>query len=177
MDRRFLRRLNAITPNLDNANKIKVVAVMPTESLETRIEGRHKQDACVLFCVVNWSIHDKQHFLHAQNDQWFATNQIKALFTFAAITNRAYYDRFLVFQSSECFRRLPPELIKLIADDYADHYTTYFMAVWMGRGKRRRWMQVGLNTPSDNDMHMLEAMNKWYMISDDHVQKLLVARI
>ena len=176
VDRIFLRRLNANMPNGDNANKITVVAVMPTASLETRLEGRNKQDACVLFCVVDWSIHDKQQFLHAQNVQWFAKKQMKVFFTFAAITNRVYYDHFLVFHASECFRRLPPELIKLIADHYADYYTTYFMAVWMGRGKRRRWMQFGLNMPSDNDMLMLEAMNEWYMLSDAHVQKLLAAR-
>ena len=176
VDRVFLRRLNANMPNGDNANKITVVAVMPTASLETRLEGRNKQDACVLFCVVDWSIHDKQQFLHAQNVQWCAKKQMKVFFTFAAITNRAYYDHFLVFHASECFRRLPPDLIRLIADHYAEYYTTYFMAVWMGRGKRRPWMQFGLNIPSDNDMLMLEAMNKWYMLSDAHVQKLLAAR-
>jgi hypothetical protein len=176
VDRIFLRRLNVYMPNGDNANKIKVVAVMPTASLETRLEGGNKKDACVLFCVVDWSIHDKQQFLHAQNVQWFAKTQMKVFFTFAAITKRVYYDRFLVFHASECFRRLPPDLIRLIAEHYADYYTTYFMAVWMGRGKRRRWMQIGLNTPSDNDMDMFETMNKWYMLSDDHVQKLLAAR-
>jgi hypothetical protein len=83
MNEHFLRRLNVMRPEMDNSNKIKVIAVMPTPSLQTCLDGPHQNDAVVVFCVVNWTLWDKQAFMSEQNDQWMTRSKMRFFFTFA----------------------------------------------------------------------------------------------
>ena len=162
MNWHFLRRLNVIMPDTDNSDKIKVIAVMPTPSLETRLEGRDTSDACVVFCVVNFTRWDKEALLNEQNNEWMVNSGMGFLFTFAAITNNEYYKRMTTLMLSDIFTFWPREVMQLIADDISNDFTTYFMAVWTAPRTRRPWMLFGLNTPRDNCLSMLPAMQSFY---------------
>jgi len=172
MDSKFLRLLNRIRPNQDNRNKMKAIACMSTPSFEVRLQHRWQYDASVVFFVSNLTLWDEQQLFHAQNDQWFANAGISMLFRFATITDRAYYDKFVLFMLSP-FSKLPRDMLKLIAEDYADDFTTRFVAVWTKPNTRRRWMLFGLNTLSDNQFDMIPVMQSFYDMSDEAVREEL----
>ena len=167
MNWHFLRRLNVIMPDTDNSDKIKVIAVMPTPSLETRLEGRTASDACVVFCVVKLTRWDKEAFMNEQNNEWMTNSGMRFFFTFAAITNIEYYKHVALLKKSDLFNKLPLDAIKLIMDDYEYDFLTYFMAVWTAPRTRRPWMLFGLNTPRDNCLSMLPAMQSFYDARDE----------
>jgi hypothetical protein len=45
----------------------------------------------------------------------------------------------------------------------------------MWPGKRRRWMHFGMNTLSDENMHLLDALRNWHEMSDNEVRLELEA--
>jgi hypothetical protein len=87
---------------------------------------------------------------------------MRFFFTFANITNSEYYKRITLLLLSDRFKRLPHDAMRLIADDYADDFSTYFMAVWTTPHTRKNWMWCGLNTTRDNGLPMVPAMQKFY---------------
>jgi hypothetical protein len=162
MNKHFLRRLNVIMPDMDNSDKLNVIAVMPTPSLETCLDGRNENDAVVVFCVMNMTSLDLQAFWHKQNHKWMTRHGMRFFFTFANITNSEYYKRITLLLLSDRFKKLPHDAMRLIADDYADDFSTYFMAVWTTPHTRKNWMWCGLNTTRDNGLPMVPAMQKFY---------------
>ena len=168
---RFVRRMNVMIPNTDNTNKIDVVAVMPTGSLDERRKGLDEKDSCVIFCVNNMSLQDKQAFFNANNDAWFAKVFITQTFYFHVITDPAFYKRFVVFMLSDCFKRLPRDILRLIANVYEDDYSTYFFAFWMAKDRRRAWMHDGINARNDNVLWLDNAMAEFDRMSDEAVEE------
>ena len=77
---------------------------------------------------------------------------------------------------SDLFKRLPRDAMQLIADDIANDFTTYFMAVWTAPGTRPPWMLSGLNTPRDNCLSMLPAMQSFYDAREKTVETELESR-
>jgi hypothetical protein len=168
--KRIVRRLNVIMPNTDHSNALEVVAVMPTASFETRVNARYKQDTCVWFCTNKMSRHDEEQFMNAQNAQWFLNLKIAKVFCFSSMTNSDCRDRFLRFLLVSGWHSMPPEILKLIFDEYAQEHHTDFMVFWMGPGKRRRWMHFGMNTLSDNNLELLDTMRNYHDMSNNEVQ-------
>jgi hypothetical protein len=164
--KRIVRRLNVIMPNTDNSNKIECVAVIPTASLETRVNARYKQDACVWFCAHTLSPDEEEQFMNADNLQWVLNVKIAKVFWFRSITNDNCRDTFLLLLLSG-WHSMPSELLKLIFDAYAQDYSTDFVLFWMWPGQRRRWMHFGMNTLSDENMHLLDALRNWHEMSDN----------
>jgi len=172
--KRIVRRLNVIMPNTDHSNKIECVAVIPTASLETRVNARNKQDACVWFCTHTMSRDEEEQFMNADNLQWALNVKLAKVFCFRSITNDNCRDTFLLLLLSG-WHSMPSELLKLIFDAYAEDYSSDFMVFWMWPGKRRRWMHFGMNTLSDENMHLLDALRNWHEISDNEVRLELEA--
>jgi len=173
MNKHLLGRLNVIRPDMDNSSKIKVVAVMPTPSLQTCLDGPYQNDAVAVFCVVNWRVWDKEAWMSDLNSEWMRNNQMKCFFTFANITNSEYYKRIIILLLSDLFKTLPHDAMRLIADDVADDYTTYFMTIWTKPHTRRGWMQFGLNTTRDNELHMIPAMQSFFDAREEVIAEKL----
>lgn len=173
MNEHFLGRLNVIRPDMDNSDKIKVIAVMHTPSLQTCLEGRNENDAVAVFCVVNWTRWDKEAWMSEQNTESMLNNQMRVFFTFADITNSEYYKRIIVLLMSNI---LPYDAIRLIADEISNDYTTYFMAIWTAPDTRRDWIQFGLNTTRDNDLHMIPVMQSFFDARNKVIEEKLESR-
>jgi len=171
--RRFVRALDAIIPDTDNSNKIDVIAIMPTASFDTRLGLRYESDASVIFCVNKVSADEEQEILNEKHDQMFVDVGVKMIFTFSAVTNSDYYERFLLLILSDCLK-LPFEVIRVImhADESAeDYFSTNFMAVWTAKHTRHEWMHCGLNTPSDNCLDMCPAMHRFHELTVEAVDE------
>ena len=165
--------LNIISPTYDHKDAIKVLAVMPTASLKTRLEGREEVDAFVIFCYSDMTVEHMDHLHEQPKEEVFKKAQITTFMTFNMVFDPQYYDTIVLIMMSQFAQDLDVGIMKLIADYYATDYCANLLAFWHDPVARRLlWMRDGINKTSDNTMCFDDAVKEFYRLSDKLVDSL-----
>jgi hypothetical protein len=176
IQQQLIRNFNEVMPDTDHQNSIRVIALMPTVSLESRLEGREEKDACVIFCENNMLSAHVDELFNEHINHWFRMAGVCGVLTFTEITNPDYYQLFHEFTQSEWAKAFSPDVIELIADEFGTYYATKIMAVWSMPGERPDWLMDGLNTRSDSVLWFDDVVDRFNNDSNVMLQQKLKAR-
>lgn len=162
---------NAVRRDTKPADSIEVVAILARPSLDARVDGRTDADTSVALCVSSMLSAEVQQLYEDDNIEWFEDCGIGQIMHFDAITIRDYETCVTVFRQSQWAQSLSSEIVELIAIEYDTAAKTCFLAIWYTAGMRPEWVHDGVNTTSDSELCLADAIAQFDRMCDETVEE------
>jgi len=170
IERRLLKLFKRLWPDRDDSNSIKVVAVMPTVSLQTRLEFGNTVDGAAVFCVDRIALYPRFELTNDNEEmkEKMRNVGIKQVFWTEGVTDpETYEERKHCFLQTDFGARFSGLVKHTVLHYMKKHHATKMISFWTRA--RPPGMPDGLNRMSDNPMCFKDTLRMFDELCDEVV--------